>query len=82
MQTDSSFDIVSPIRSLCAEAELLELMDKIVTECQGTKGGSTHTEYEFHVSHETGSFLFAAPLTDKSWPSFSLQHLSKSGQGC
>lgn len=51
---DASFDIVTPIRSLCAEAEVLELMDKIVTECQGAKSGSTHVEYEFHVSHESG----------------------------
>lgn len=51
---ETSFDIVSPIRSQVAEAELLEVVDKVMTECQGHRGGGTHTEYEIHVSHESG----------------------------
>lgn len=64
--TDASFDIVTPIRDLCAEAELLELMDKVIAECQGAKGASTHVEYEFHVSHETGELNVRTKLTSSA----------------
>ncbi|ODN77808.1 hypothetical protein L202_04931 [Cryptococcus amylolentus CBS 6039] len=47
-----SFDIVSPIRSAAAEAELLEVVDKLISEFRGMRGSSS-IEYEFHISHET-----------------------------
>ncbi|WVQ86282.1 hypothetical protein IAT38_008450 [Cryptococcus sp. DSM 104549] len=47
-----SFDIVSPIRCAAAEAELLEVVDKLVSEFRGMRGSSS-AEYEFHVSHES-----------------------------
>ncbi|EAL17471.1 hypothetical protein CNBM1630 [Cryptococcus deneoformans B-3501A] len=47
-----SFDIVSPIRSAAAEAECLEVVDKVISEFRGMRGTSS-VEYEFHVSHET-----------------------------
>nr|ODN99778.1 PEK/GCN2 protein kinase [Cryptococcus depauperatus CBS 7855] len=46
-----SFDIVSPIRSAAAEAELLEVVDKVISEFRGMRGSST-VDYEFHISHE------------------------------
>lgn len=48
-----SFDIVSPIRSAAAEAELLEVVDKVISEFHGVRG-STPIEYEFHISHDSG----------------------------
>ncbi|KIY32862.1 PEK/GCN2 protein kinase [Cryptococcus gattii E566] len=47
-----SFDIVSPIHSAAAEAECLEVVDKVISEFRGMRGTSS-VEYEFHVSHET-----------------------------
>jgi translation initiation factor 2-alpha kinase 4 len=47
-----SFDIVSPIRSYAAEAELLEVVDKVISEFRGARG-SALVDYEFHVSHES-----------------------------
>jgi hypothetical protein len=38
---------------MVAEAELLEVADKVMTVCQG---GSSHIDYELHVSHESGGF--------------------------
>nr|XP_019050908.1 PEK/GCN2 protein kinase [Kwoniella bestiolae CBS 10118]OCF29838.1 PEK/GCN2 protein kinase [Kwoniella bestiolae CBS 10118] len=47
-----SFDILSPLRSGAAEAELLEVVDKVISEFRGMKGSSS-VEYDFHISHET-----------------------------
>ncbi|WWC65005.1 uncharacterized protein I303_107619 [Kwoniella dejecticola CBS 10117] len=47
-----SFDILSPLRSGAAEAELLEIVDKVISEFRGMRGSSS-IEYDFHVSHET-----------------------------
>ncbi|WVR08793.1 hypothetical protein IAU60_005851 [Kwoniella sp. DSM 27419] len=47
-----SFDILSPIRSGAAEAELLEVIDKVISEFRGMRGSSS-VEYDFHISHET-----------------------------
>jgi len=47
-----TYDIISPIRSYVSEAELLDVMDKVISEFRGIKGSSV-TEYEFHISHET-----------------------------
>lgn len=51
-----SFDIISPIRSWAAEAECLDLLDKIVNEMGGSRGGGG--EFEIHISHETGEWTF------------------------
>lgn len=51
--TELCFDIISPLRSQCAEAELLDVVDKVIVECQGGKAASLH-DYEIHVSHESG----------------------------
>jgi hypothetical protein len=48
-----SFDIVSPIRSGVAEAELLDVVDKVISEFRGMRG-SAPVDYEFHISHESG----------------------------
>jgi translation initiation factor 2-alpha kinase 4 len=48
-----SFDIVSPLRSSAAEAELLDVVDKMILEFRGMKGAGQN-EYEFHVNHESG----------------------------
>ena len=50
-----SFDIVSPIRSPAADAELLEVVDKVISEFSGMRGSSA-VEYEFHVSHESSEY--------------------------
>ncbi|OCF45594.1 PEK/GCN2 protein kinase [Kwoniella heveanensis CBS 569] len=47
-----SFDILSPIRSGAAEAELLEVVDKVISEFRGLRGSSA-IEYDFHISHES-----------------------------
>ncbi|WVF67821.1 hypothetical protein IAT40_002582 [Kwoniella sp. CBS 6097] len=47
-----SFDILSPIRSGAAEAELLEVVDKVISEFWGLRGSSA-VEYDFHISHES-----------------------------
>ena len=49
-----SFDIISPLRSFVAEAELLDVVDKVISEFRGVKE-SAIAEYEFHVSHESGA---------------------------
>ncbi|KAI9637172.1 kinase-like domain-containing protein [Dioszegia hungarica] len=46
-----SFDIISPIRSPAAEAELLDLIDKVLAEFKDGKT-SAFAEYDLHVSHE------------------------------
>lgn len=51
---EMSFDIVSPIQSWAAEAEMLDVVDKVVVELTGGKAASA--DYEFHVSHESGKF--------------------------
>lgn len=45
-----------------AEAELLEVVDKVVSEFRGAKGAAM-VEYEFHISHETvlAAILAAVP---------------------
>ena len=48
-----SFDIVSPVRSGVAEAELLDVVDKVISEFRGIRASSL-MDYEFHVSHENG----------------------------
>lgn len=48
---------MSPIHSAAAEAECLEVVDKVISEFRGMRGTSS-VEYEFHVSHETGELLF------------------------
>jgi translation initiation factor 2-alpha kinase 4 len=47
-----SFDIVSPLRSFVAEAELLNVVDRLVLEFRAMQGTSS-SEYELHISHET-----------------------------
>lgn len=49
-----SFDIISPIQSSAAEAECLDVIDKVVSEMGGSRGGG---EFEIHISHETGMFV-------------------------
>lgn len=56
---------MSPIRSAAAEAECLEVVDKVISEFRGMRGTSS-VEYEFHVSHETGELIVIfvkCPLT-------------------
>ncbi|WWC92548.1 uncharacterized protein L201_007507 [Kwoniella dendrophila CBS 6074] len=45
-----SFDILSPLRSSAAEAELLEIVDKVISEFRGMRGSSS-VEYDFHINH-------------------------------
>ncbi|KAL7420933.1 eukaryotic translation initiation factor 2-alpha kinase [Cryptotrichosporon argae] len=59
-----SFDIVSPVRSLVSEAELLEVVDKAITECQGARG-SASGDYEFHVNHESVLATILASTPDR-----------------
>ncbi|OCF54570.1 PEK/GCN2 protein kinase [Kwoniella mangroviensis CBS 10435] len=47
-----SFDILSPLRSGAAEAELLEVVDKVISEFRGMRGSSS-VEYDFHISHQS-----------------------------
>jgi translation initiation factor 2-alpha kinase 4 len=56
------FEIISPVRSLAAEGELLELMDRVVLECLGPKQSAV-VDYEFHISHESilASLLSTCP---------------------
>lgn len=44
---EANFDIVSPLRSMAVEAEMLEVVDRVITEFQALSTGG----YEFHVSH-------------------------------
>lgn len=54
------FDIISPIQSWAAEAEMLDVMDKVVRELSG--GKAMGAEYEFHVSHESGESFHRATI--------------------
>lgn len=54
-----SFDIVSPIRSPAADAEMLEVVDKVISEFRGMRG-SLPSDFEFHVSHESSEAEYAA----------------------
>jgi translation initiation factor 2-alpha kinase 4 len=49
-----SFDIVSPLRSAAAEVEMIEVVDKVISEFRGGKMASEEALYEFHVNHESG----------------------------
>jgi len=73
-----SFDIVSPIRSPAADAEMLEVVDKVISEFRGSRGG-TPSDYEFHVSHESSRSchrsLTEADAVRQSWRSCSPQSL-------
>ncbi|ORY27989.1 hypothetical protein BCR39DRAFT_588886 [Naematelia encephala] len=62
-----SFDIVSPIRSAAADAELLEVVDKVISEFRGMRGTSID-DYEFHVSHESVLASILASVPDRSRP--------------
>lgn len=44
---EANFDIISPLRSMAMEAELLEVVDRVVGEFQALATGG----FEFHVSH-------------------------------
>lgn len=44
---EANFDIISPLRSIAMEAELLEVVDRVVAEFQALATGG----FEFHVSH-------------------------------
>lgn len=44
---EANFDIISPFRSMASEAELLGLVDKVITEFRGF---STYN-FQLHVSH-------------------------------
>ncbi|KAL0241915.1 hypothetical protein I308_106089 [Cryptococcus tetragattii IND107] len=59
-----SFDIVSPIHSAAAEAECLEVVDKVISEFRGMRGTSS-VEYEFHVSHETVLDVILSIIPDR-----------------
>jgi translation initiation factor 2-alpha kinase 4 len=54
-EEEVSFDIISPIRSWAAEAECLDVVDKVVMEMGGSRGVSG--EFEIHISHETGNSI-------------------------
>ena len=53
-----SFDIVSPIRSAAADAELLVVVDKVFSDFRDMRG-SASADYEFHVSHETSELILS-----------------------
>jgi hypothetical protein len=36
---------------------MIEVVDKIIAEFGGGKGGLEATGYEFHISHETSMFM-------------------------
>ena len=44
---EANFDIISPFRSMASEAELLGIVDKVITEFRGF---STYN-FQLHVSH-------------------------------
>ena len=46
-----TFDIISPFRSYAAEAEALDVVDKVLAEFKGAKSPA-FADYELHVSHE------------------------------
>ncbi|RXK39365.1 PEK/GCN2 protein kinase [Tremella mesenterica] len=64
---DVSFDIISPLRSPAADAEMLEVVDKLISEFRGVKGTSL-MEYEFHISHEIvlSTILGLIPLKQRA----------------
>lgn len=51
-----SFDIVSPIRSPASDAELLDVVDKLLSEFRSMRGSSP-ADYEFHINHESSEYL-------------------------
>nr|XP_019007722.1 PEK/GCN2 protein kinase [Kwoniella pini CBS 10737]OCF46503.1 PEK/GCN2 protein kinase [Kwoniella pini CBS 10737] len=59
-----SFDILSPLRSGAAEAELLEVVDKVISEFRGMRGSSS-VEYDFHISHETVLGIILGIIPDR-----------------
>ncbi|WVQ95416.1 hypothetical protein IAU59_002513 [Kwoniella sp. CBS 9459] len=59
-----SFDILSPIRSGAAEAELLEVLDKVISEFRGLTGSSA-VEYDFHISHESVLKTILSTIPDR-----------------
>ncbi|WRT70924.1 uncharacterized protein IL334_007923 [Kwoniella shivajii] len=60
-----SLDILSPLRSSAAEAELLEVVDKVISEFRGMRGSSS-VEYDFHISHETVLETILSLVPDRS----------------
>ncbi|ORX40873.1 kinase-like domain-containing protein [Kockovaella imperatae] len=61
---DLTFDIVSPLKSAVAEAELLEVVDKVISEFQGIRA-STPVDYEFHINHESVLSTILATVPDR-----------------
>ncbi|KAK4689653.1 eukaryotic translation initiation factor 2-alpha kinase 4, partial [Tremellales sp. Uapishka_1] len=59
------FEVVSPLRYLAADAELLEVVDKVISELRGAKG-STFDDFDFHVSHESVLAVILGSLPEKS----------------
>lgn len=60
---EANFDIISPFRSMASEAELLGIVDKVITEFRGF---STYN-FQLHVSHHIllDVLLEAIPLHAK-----------------
>ena len=46
-----TFDIISPFRSPAAEAEILDVVDKVLAEFKGARNPA-FADYELHISHE------------------------------
>ncbi|KAK8850742.1 hypothetical protein IAR55_004662 [Kwoniella newhampshirensis] len=59
-----SFDIVSPLRSAAGEAELLEVLDKVISEFRGMRSSSSG-DYEFHVNHESVLDIILSSIPDR-----------------
>jgi len=77
-----SFDIVSPLRSAAADVEMIEVVDKIIAEFGGGKGGLEANGYEFHISHETSTSpppkTILAPIVNLSLsPLFDTEHRTR-----
>jgi translation initiation factor 2-alpha kinase 4 len=49
--SEMTFDIISPLRSTAAEAEVLDVVDKVLAEFKGARSPA-FADYELHVSHE------------------------------
>lgn len=53
----SAYDILSPVRSMASEAELISVLDRILDSFPGL----AEREWEFHISHIAGE---SPPSTD------------------
>ena len=52
MPSQVAYDILSPVRSMASEAEIISVLDKILDSFPGLH---KRHEWEFHISHQAGT---------------------------